>query len=139
LNILNNLADDIEHTGSEIMFGNDMPIVNGNPIRFTRVLQNLIGNGLKYQPKGSKSYIQIKAKDKTDLWEFSVEDNGIGINEKYYNKIFLPFQRLHNQREYKGTGIGLTISKKIVESWGGDLWCDSTLGKGTVFYFTIKK
>ena len=139
INILNNLGDDIEHTGSEIMFGNDMPIVNGNPIRFTRVLQNLIGNGLKYQPKGSKPYIQIKAKDKTDLWEFSVEDNGIGINKKYYNKIFHPFQRLHNQREYKGTGIGLTISKKIVESWGGDLWCDSTLGKGTVFYFTIKK
>ena len=81
--------------------------------------------------------IHIGAKKEACEWIFSVKDNGIGIDPKYNEKIFLIFQRLHGRDKYPGTGIGLSICKKIAETEGGKIWVESELGKGTAFYFTV--
>jgi PAS domain S-box-containing protein len=107
------------------------------PIR--QVFQNLIGNSLKYQEPGMIPVISISCEETTSHWQFSVKDNGIGIDPEYFDKIFIIFQRLHNKEEYSGTGMGLAITKKIVENFGGKIWVESEEGKGSTFYFTILK
>jgi light-regulated signal transduction histidine kinase (bacteriophytochrome) len=104
-----------------------------------QVFQNLIGNSLKYHKSGVKPVIDIGYTEKDFEYEFSVRDNGIGIGSEFYDKIFVVFQRLHNKDEYSGTGMGLAITKKIVENMGGRIWVDSTEGMGSTFYFTIPK
>jgi len=104
-----------------------------------QVFQNLISNGLKYQKSGAKPVIDIVCKEKDSAYEFSVRDNGIGISSEFYDKIFIVFQRLHNKGEYSGTGMGLAITKKIVENMGGRIWVESADGMGSTFYFTIPK
>lgn len=108
-----------------------------SPLR--QVFQNLIGNGLKYHKEGSYPDISISAKEFDTHWEFSVADNGIGIDPLYFDKIFIIFQRLHHKQEYSGTGMGLAITKKIIENLGGRIWVESEEGKGSTFYFTIIK
>ena len=83
--------------------------------------------------------IEINAVENKKEWEFSIKDNGIGIEPQFYDKIFVIFQRLHNREKYEGTGIGLSIAKKHVEILGGQIWLESAPGEGTVFYFTIPK
>jgi light-regulated signal transduction histidine kinase (bacteriophytochrome) len=83
--------------------------------------------------------LYISLRDTGTHWEFAVSDNGIGIDQQYFDKIFIIFQRLHNKDEYSGTGMGLAITKKIVESLGGKIWVKSKEGKGSIFYFTISK
>ncbi|HJV36447.1 sensor histidine kinase, partial [Geomonas sp.] len=83
--------------------------------------------------------VRITARDQGDSWRFSVEDNGIGIDNQYADKIFVIFQRLHTRQEYPGTGIGLAICRRIVERHGGKLWFESEPGKGAVFHFTLPK
>ncbi|MEM7064194.1 MAG: ATP-binding protein [Cyanobacteria bacterium P01_B01_bin.77] len=101
-----------------------------------QLLQNLIGNAIKF--RGSEPpQINIKAKSQTDRWLFSIQDNGIGIPQEQQQRIFKLFQRLHNQQEQKGYGIGLAICKKIVEHYQGDIWLESSLGNGSIFYFTL--
>lgn len=107
------------------------------PLR--QVFQNLIGNALKYYKKGKTPVINISSEETESYWQFSVEDNGIGIEPEYQQKIFEIFQRLHNKDEYSGTGIGLAIVKKIVESLGGQIWVKSHDAQGSIFFFTIKK
>lgn len=106
--------------------------------QMVQLLQNLVGNALKYsgikQPE-----IQIEAKEQNDEWLFSVKDNGIGFDEKFADKIFVIFQRLHNKTEYSGTGIGLAICKKIIDRHGGKIYAESVPGEGSTFWFTIKK
>ena len=101
-----------------------------------QLFQNLIGNGIKYHSKENPE-IHISADTLDDEYVFSVEDNGIGIDQKHLDRIFTIFQRLHSREEYDGTGIGLAISKRILHKHHGIIWAESELGKGTTFYFTL--
>jgi PAS domain S-box-containing protein len=115
-----------------------LPAVKADEVLMIQVFQNLIDNAIKFRGKESP-IIHISAKQEEKEWIFWVKDSGIGIDPKYFDCIFLNFQRLHNCDNYPGTGIGLAIVKKIVESWGGRVWIESELQKGNTFYFTILK
>lgn len=111
---------------------------NADKTQMIQLFQNLIGNALKYS--GSRQpLIDIEAAEKEDEWLFSIKDNGIGFDEKFADKIFVIFQRLHNRSEYSGTGIGLAICKKIIDRHGGKIYAESVPGEGSIFWFTIKK
>ena len=116
-----------------------LPVVRTHITPIKQVLQNLINNAIKYSRAGIPPEIVIKANDQPDEWVISVQDNGIGIERDYFDKIFVIFQRLHSQDEYDGSGIGLAVVKKIVENQGGRIWLESSPGKGSTFYFTIRK
>ncbi|MEO6852284.1 MAG: ATP-binding protein, partial [Mucilaginibacter sp.] len=107
------------------------------PVR--QVFQNLIENGLKYNDPGRTPVINISCEVTDTFYEFSIKDNGIGIAPEYFDKIFIIFQRLHNKDEYSGTGMGLAVTKKVIENLGGKIWLESELGTGTTFHFTILK
>ena len=132
------LLKDIQATQAQII-STPLPTITGNPLRLSRIFQNVISNALKYQPTGQTPLINITAKDKEDHWQFAVADNGIGIKSEYLDYIFTPFKRLHSDQEYAGTGLGLAICKRIVESFNGTIWCESVVGQGSVFYFTLPK
>lgn len=118
----------------------DLPAVIGDAPALRQVFQNLIGNGLKYQNKEVVPIIIIRAINESEThWEFEVQDNGIGIEPRYFEKIFIVFQRLHTKEEFAGTGIGLAICKKIIENHHGKIWVTSVPEKGTTFHFTIAK
>ena len=99
----------------------------------------LLDNAIKYSKEGVPPLIKITVSDRKDHWQVKIRDNGIGIDPDFYDKVFIIFQRLHNRDTYGGTGMGLSISKKNVESWGGKIWLESEPDKGSVFYFTINK
>jgi light-regulated signal transduction histidine kinase (bacteriophytochrome) len=113
-----------------------LPEVMADSTQMAQVFQNLIINGIKFHSEEAPK-IQISAEKKASEWIFSVQDNGIGIDPQYSEKIFEVFKRLHNKEEYPGTGIGLAICKKIIERHGGRIWVESELGKGSTFYFTL--
>jgi two-component system CheB/CheR fusion protein len=124
-----------------------LPRVWGDKVQLTQLLQNLLSNALKYAGD-EPLVVAIRAVERPEHWEFSVADNGIGIDPQFFDKIFIIFQRLHNRNEYSGTGIGLAICKKIVERHGGRIWVESgrrvggdggAQSVGTTFYFTINK
>jgi chemotaxis family two-component system sensor kinase Cph1 len=117
----------------------DLPKLQTYKPLIRQVFQNLISNGLKYHSQDQTPVIIIKSEEKKDYWQFSVADNGIGVEPEYFEKIFIIFQRLHNSAEYPGTGMGLAIAKKIVENLGGKIWIESAQGKGSTFYFTVLK
>lgn len=116
-----------------------LPKVKGNDIQLKQLFQNLISNSIKFRKKDSVPEIKITVEEKPTEYFFAVKDNGIGIDEKHINKLFVLFQRLHPETEYPGTGIGLATSKKIVLLHGGKIWVESKLGEGSVFYFTLPK
>ena len=128
----------IEEKNAIVSFAG-LPVVQTYKTSMRQVLQNLIGNALKYQPAGGVPVIAISSEETDDRWEISVKDNGIGINPAYFEKIFIIFQRLHQKDEYAGTGMGLAITRKIVENLGGNIRVVSEPGKGSTFYFTILK
>ncbi|MGZ3889605.1 MAG: sensor histidine kinase, partial [Mucilaginibacter sp.] len=127
-----------EELGAKISF-EKLPMIQTYKTPLRQVLQNLIGNSLKYHTKNGVPRISISCKETKTHFQFSVEDNGIGIASEYFEKIFIIFQRLHNKDEYSGTGMGLAIAKKIVENLGGKIWVKSTEGKGSTFCFTLLK
>ena len=119
-----------------VVTGGDMPEVYGDASQMTQLLQNLIGNAIKFHgPK--RPEITVTAARKDGQWEICVADNGIGIEPQYFERIFLIFQRLHGRSQYKGTGIGLAVCKRIVERHGGAIWVESKPDEGAKFYFTI--
>jgi light-regulated signal transduction histidine kinase (bacteriophytochrome) len=101
------------------------------------VFQNLISNAIKFRKPDTQPIITISVKKDDSTFTFSVKDNGIGIEKNYYERIFVIFQRLHNQKEFPGSGIGLAHCKKIIEMHGGEIWVESEPGRGSTFYFTI--
>jgi PAS domain S-box-containing protein len=115
---------------------NKLPIVNGDKTKFQQLFQNLISNAIKFSDK-EKGLIQIEFVDKISFYQFAVRDNGIGIEEKYHDKIFKIFHSLNKSKE--STGIGLSIVRKIIDLYEGSIWLESVPKKGTTFYFTIKK
>ncbi|MEX1190473.1 MAG: PAS domain S-box protein [Brumimicrobium sp.] len=123
---------------AKVSFEN-LPVVVTYKSSLIQVLQNLISNGLKYSRNDKTPEIHITCEEEADKWLFAIKDNGIGLSEEYYSKIFEIFQRLHAKNEYEGTGIGLAIVKKIIENLGGEIWVDSKVDKGSTFYFTLKK
>jgi len=130
------LKQKIDQTGT-IIINDDLPELRVDAIQIERVFLNLIGNAIKFRKKAEKPIIHISCKKKGRYWEFAVKDNGIGIDQKFRDVIFILFQRLHSRKEYVGTGIGLAVCKRIINRHKGRIWLESTLGKGTTFYFTI--
>jgi DNA-binding LacI/PurR family transcriptional regulator/signal transduction histidine kinase len=133
--VYQNLKVAIEEHHAKITL-DPMPEIWGDPGQILQLFQNLIGNAIKFHGE-SPPEVHISAERENDGWLFIIRDNGIGIDMQYANRIFLIFQRLHSKEEYPGTGIGLSICKKIVERHSGCIWVNSTPGKGCTFYFTI--
>ncbi|MDQ3071992.1 MAG: PAS domain S-box protein [Bacteroidota bacterium] len=127
----------LKESGALIKAGH-LPIVKAS-FQLRSLFQNLISNAIKYRKKDTAPVISVSAMERNNDWLFSVQDNGIGIEKRYFEKIFLIFQKLHHKNEYIGTGIGLAYAKKIVESHGGEIWVESEIGVGSTFYFTIPK
>ena len=132
-----NLKISIEENNA-IITHDSLPIITADYSQMIQLLQNLIGNSIKYRSDKNPE-IHISAQEKDTHWIFSVEDNGIGIDSKYSDQVFQIFKRLHTNEEYKGTGIGLAITKRIIERHNGRIWVESELSKGSKFYFTIPK
>lgn len=131
---ITNLKAAIEESGASVTYGH-LPKIEANS-QITNVFMNLIGNAIKYRGADHPK-IRVDAERVSKSWQFSVADNGIGIEPRHHDRIFDLFQRLHGKAEYQGTGIGLSICKKIVESYGGRIWVESEPGKGSTFYFNI--
>ena len=135
--VLNNLRMQIQESKVDIEIAPDLPVVYCNRPQIIALFQNLISNAIKYQQEGVIPNIVINVEQVGDFWEFSIKDNGIGMAENHLETIFLVFQRLHGKDEYSGSGIGLAIAKRIVNSNGGEIWAESIVGKGSTFYFTL--
>ncbi len=116
-----------------------LPMLQGNKTQLYQLFQNLINNAVKYQTAETAPRVHVGVTDAGKLWQFSIEDNGIGMEQRHLSKIFDMFQRLHRRNQYAGTGVGLSICKKVVELHGGTLWVESTPGTGSIFYFTLQK
>jgi len=115
----------------------ELPEICVDATQLVQLFQNLIGNGVKYARKDVVPQVRISARSEAKAWRFAVEDNGIGMEPGATGQIFTIFKRLHTQEEYEGTGIGLSICKKIVERHGGAIWVESQSGQGSTFYFTL--
>lgn len=134
--VIQNLSTTIKEKNAIINF-KDLPIINADKTQMVQLFQNLISNSIKFTKEGVIPLINIKAEKQNNYWLFSINDNGIGIEEQYSDKIFIIFKQLHTKAKYGGTGIGLAIAKKIIEKQGGNIWFESEIGKGTTFYFTL--
>jgi PAS domain S-box-containing protein len=135
--VLSSLLFALEENQAVVTYS-PLPTVMADEVQLAQLFQNLISNALKFTAS-SPPQILVGADPEVDRgqWRFRVQDNGIGIETRFHERIFEVFQRLHNREAYPGTGIGLAICKRIVERHGGRIWLESTVGKGTVFYFTL--
>ncbi len=131
-----NLGAAIRETAATVTCGN-LPVLMANKTQMVQLLQNLLGNAIKFRREFVPPHVHVSAKLDGNDWLFAVTDNGIGIAPEYFDRIFQVFQRLHTRRQYSGTGIGLAICKRIVEYHGGRIWVESDTERGTTFYFTM--
>ena len=122
-----------------IIAADELPVIHAYQSPLRQVFQNLVSNALKYSRVNVPVQIHISVKELDDHWQFAVKDNGLGIAGEYFDKIFIIFQRLHNKDEFSGTGMGLAITKKIIESHDGKIWVESEEGIGSTFFFTVKR
>jgi light-regulated signal transduction histidine kinase (bacteriophytochrome) len=122
-----------------IIVREDLPVLKAYPTELKLLFQNLIANSIKFRKPGTPPCIDVSASREKGIWEFAIRDNGIGIEQKYHDRIFVIFQRLHTRSEYEGSGIGLAHCKKIAELHDGRVWVDSEPGQGSVFRFTINE
>ena len=130
-----NLASAIVDSGATVT-NDPLPVVRADEVQLVQLFQNLVGNAIKYRTARTPK-VHISAVKQRGRWQFSVQDNGLGIEEQYYDRIFGMFQRLHNRREFSGTGIGLAICRKIVERNGGEISVTSEVNHGSTFRFTL--
>ena len=132
-----NLKKHISDSDAQVSYSS-LPTILGEKSLIVTLFRNIISNGIKYRKK-SKPIIKISCKENEDEVEFCISDNGIGIPEKDFARIFEIFKRLHSRTKYSGSGIGLAICNNIVEVHGGNIWVESEVGLGSRFYFTLKK
>ena len=138
--IVNDVIADIEtiiNSSEATIEVGEMPSINVYEVEMRQLFQNLISNSIKFRRKEENPVIKINAKNINNKWRFSISDNGIGIANVHFERIFFIFQRLNLEEQFEGYGIGLANCKKIVELHKGEIWVESELGKGTTFYFTI--
>jgi PAS domain S-box-containing protein len=136
--VLQNLKHRIDATGAEILINTEIDFITGDRIQLMQLVQNLLSNALKFTDN-KKPEIEIKLKVEAGKVVFSISDNGIGIAKESEKRIFEIFRREYTAKNYPGTGIGLSICKKIIERHHGKIWPESELGKGTTFYFTLNQ
>jgi PAS domain S-box-containing protein len=133
--VISMLDASIRETGAELVCG-ELPLVLGDRSQLVQLMHNLMGNALKFHGR-LPPRVDVLARAGDNEWVISVRDNGIGIDPQYHERIFEIFQRLHNQQQYPGTGIGLALCRRVVQRHGGRIWLESELGHGTAFYFTL--
>jgi signal transduction histidine kinase len=143
--VANDLSERVEETGGEVRVG-DLPAIDADPMQMRQLFQNLVANALKFHRPGVPPVVEVVAEVVPDpsgngtpgmLCRITVRDNGIGFDEKYLDRIFQMFQRLHGRGEYEGTGVGLAICRKIVERHGGAITARSRAGEGAAFVVTL--
>ena len=132
---LSNLELAIEDSEAQVVFS-DLPSVMGDPSQLRQLFQNIIGNALKFRSE-SRPRVELDAKRDGDQWTFSIRDNGVGFDQRYAERVFGVFKRLHRNADIPGTGIGLAICQRIIDRHGGRIWAESKLGEGSCFYFTL--
>jgi light-regulated signal transduction histidine kinase (bacteriophytochrome) len=132
-----NLLSQIREDGATITH-DSLPTIIADEVQMVQVMQNLPSNAVKFHSV-EPPRVHVSCQDLGKSWLFSVEDNGIGVDPRHIDRLFVLFQRLHSSQRYKGTGIGLAICKKVIERHGGRIWFDSRLDHGTTFYFTVPK
>jgi light-regulated signal transduction histidine kinase (bacteriophytochrome) len=133
---IKNLRNAIHENRAEIT-SDKLPAVTGDDMQLVQLLQNLIGNAIKFRKKDVQPRIHVSAEHKGNEWIFGVHDNGIGIEPRFKERIFGVFKRLHTKEEYPGTGIGLAVCRRVVERHKGRIWVESNLGDGSTFYFAL--
>jgi light-regulated signal transduction histidine kinase (bacteriophytochrome) len=133
--ILYDMNPEIQQQDAHVTY-DMLPVIVGDPTELGQVFENLIGNAIKFNGVASLR-VHMSAERQVDRWIFSVRDNGIGIEAQYLERIFGFSKRLHSQEEYPGAGFGLAICKKIVEAYGGRIWAESAVGRGSTFYFAL--
>ncbi|MFC1793432.1 ATP-binding protein [Planctomycetota bacterium] len=121
-----------------ITIENTMPVIECAETHIMQLFQNLLSNAIKYMDK-QQGQINVGCVEEDGFWKFSIADNGPGIEEKHFEKIFKMFQALSVSDDFEGTGVGLTVAKKIVELYGGNIWVESKIGKGSTFFYTLPK
>jgi light-regulated signal transduction histidine kinase (bacteriophytochrome) len=136
-NVLANLAQQISDKKAVILMP-ELPVLHIYKNGIIHLFENLLDNALKFSKEDETPIIEIKVQNEGNIWQFSVQDNGLGLDESYQKKAFQPFQRISNL-ENPGTGMGLAICKKVAQMHGGDIWYQSKIGEGSVFSFTIEQ
>ena len=136
--VTENLGGLIDETRAHITH-DPLPAVRGSAVQLMRLMQNLVTNAIKYRKPGQAPVVHVGVRETAEHWEISVKDNGLGIDPTFAEQIFEPFRRLHTWDSIKGSGLGLAVGRKIVESHGGRIWVVSKPGEGSTFFFTVSK